>query len=129
MPDSSTSSPGFLNSVRELADGLVGSAQDRLALLAVEFQEEKFRLIQSFLWLAAIFFSGLLAIGFLSLTLVYCCQGQARLVALVVLSVIYVGAVVGLVLGARRHFAKDTPPFAATLHEMTRDRACIRPEI
>jgi uncharacterized membrane protein YqjE len=129
MPDSSTSSPGFLNSVRELADGVVGSVQDRLALLAVEFQEEKFRLIQSFLWLAAIFFSGLLAIGFLSLTLVYCFQGTARLVALIVLSVIYVGAVVGLVLGARRHFAKDAPPFAATLHEMTRDRSCIRPEI
>jgi uncharacterized membrane protein YqjE len=129
MPDSYNSPPGLIQSVRELADGLVGSAQDRLALMAVEFQEEKFRLIQSFLWLAAIFFSGLLAIGFLSLTLVYCCQGQARLVALIVLSVIYVGAVLGLVLGARRHFAKATPPFAATLQEMTRDRSCIRPEI
>ncbi len=128
MSDSSSSSPGLLQSVRELADGLVGSAQDRLALLAVEFQEEKFRLIQQFLWLAAIFFSGLLAVGFLSLTIVYCCQGPARLVALVVLTVAYLAAFAGFILGARRHFARESRPFAASLHEMTRDRTCIRPE-
>jgi uncharacterized membrane protein YqjE len=127
MPDST--SPGLLNSVRELADGLVGSVQDRLALLAVEFQEEKFRLIQQFLWLAAIFFSGLLAIAFVSLTIIYCCQGTARLVALIVLTVIYVAALITALLGARRHFARESRPFAATLNEITRDRSCIRPEI
>jgi uncharacterized membrane protein YqjE len=127
MPDSS--SPGLLNSVRELADGLVGSVQDRLALLAVEFQEEKFRLIQQFLWLAAVFFSGLLAIAFVSLTVIYCCQGPARLVALIVLTVLYVAALVTAVLGARRYFARESRPFAATLREITRDRSCIRPEI
>jgi uncharacterized membrane protein YqjE len=128
MPDSSTSSPGLIQSVRELADGLVGSVQDRLSLLAVEFQEEKFRLIQAFLWLAAIFFSGLLAVGFLSLTIVYCCQGTARLVALIVLTVAYGTALAVFALGARRHFAKESRPFAATLQEMSRDRTCIRPE-
>jgi uncharacterized membrane protein YqjE len=127
MPDST--SPGLLNSVRELADGLVGSVQDRLALLAVEFQEEKFRLIQQFLWLAAIFFSGLLAVAFVSLTIIYCCQGSARLVALIVLTVVYVAALVIALLGARRHFARESRPFAATLNEITRDRSCIRPEI
>jgi uncharacterized membrane protein YqjE len=128
MPDSSSSPPGIIQSVRELADGLVGSFQDRLALLAVEFQEEKFRLIQNFLWLGAVFFSGLLAVGFLSLTIVYCCQGTARLVAMLVLTVVYVGSLVAIILGARRHFARESHPFAATLHEMTRDRSCIRPE-
>jgi uncharacterized membrane protein YqjE len=128
MTDSSSSSPGLIQSVRELADGLVGSAQDRLALLAVEIQEEKFRLIQAFLWLAAIFFSGLLAVGFLSLTIVYCCQGSARLVALIVLTVAYLAALAVLCLGARRYFAKESRPFAATLNEISRDRACIRPE-
>jgi uncharacterized membrane protein YqjE len=128
MPDSSFSPPGLLQSVRELADGLVASVHDRLALLAVELQEEKFRLIRSFLWLAAIFFSALLAVGFLSLTIVYCCQGPARLVALISMTVVYVAALVALVLGARHHFAHESRPFAATLQEMSRDRACIRPE-
>jgi len=128
MPDSSSSSPGLIQSVRELADGLVGSVQDRLALLAVEVQEEKFRLIQAFLWLAAIFFSGLLAVGFLSLTVVYCCQGPARLVALIVLTVAYLSALAVFCVGARRHFAKESRPFAATLNEISRDRTCIRPE-
>ena len=128
MTDSSSSSPGILHSARELADGLVGSVQDRLSLLAVEFEEEKFRLIQLFLWLAAVFFSGLLAVGFVSLTIVYCCQGVGRLVALAVLSVLYVSALVTFILGARRHFARESKPFSATLEQMTRDRSCIRPE-
>jgi uncharacterized membrane protein YqjE len=121
------STSGLINSVRDLADGVVGSVQDRLALLAVEFQEEKFRLIQSFLWLSAAFFVALLAVGFLSLTIVYCCQGPARLIALIVLTVIYGGTLIWVVLAARRHFAKESRPFSATLHEMTRDRSCIRP--
>ena len=127
MPDSS-SSPGLLQSVRALADGLVGSVQDRLALFAVEFQEEKFRLIRNFLWLGAIFFSGLLAVAFLSLTIIYCCQGPARLVALLVLTVVYVVGFVAIILGARKYFAEESRPFAATRQEMTRDRTCIRPE-
>jgi len=128
MPDSSSSSPGLIQSVRELADGLVGSAQDRLALLAVEFEEEKLRLIRTFLWLAAVFFSGLLAVGFLSLTVVYCCQGPARLVALIILTAVYLVDLTVFILGARRHFAQESRPFAATLQELSRDRLCIRPE-
>lgn len=127
MPDSTSPAQGLLHSVRDLADGLVASGRDRLALLSVEFQEEKFRLIQHFVWLAAIFFSALLAVGFLSLTIVYCCQGTARLVALVVLTAAYGAALLLICLGARRHFAREARPFAATLEELTRDRACIRP--
>jgi uncharacterized membrane protein YqjE len=118
---------GLIRSVRELADGVVGSVHDRLALIAVELQEEKFRLIQSFLWLGAAFFTGLLAVGFLSLTIIYCCHGDARLVALIAMTVIYSGALVWVVLAAKRHFARESRPFSATLQEMTRDRACIRP--
>ena len=126
MDDASSS--GLIGSLRELADGVVASAQDRLALLAVEFQEEKFRLIQNFIWLGAAFFTGLLALTFVSLAVIACFEGEGRLIALIVFAAAYAGALIAILLGARRHFAREGRPFAATLQELTRDRTCIRPD-
>ncbi|HEX3730637.1 MAG TPA: phage holin family protein, partial [Opitutaceae bacterium] len=65
---------------------------------------------------------------FVSLTIVYCCQGAARLVALVAITAAYILAAAGLILGARRHFAREPRAFDATLQEITRDRECIHPD-
>jgi uncharacterized membrane protein YqjE len=127
MEDPSAPPAGVITAARELLDGVLGSVHDRLELLAIEVQEEKFRLIQSFLWLGAAFFVGMLALLFLSLTIVYCCQGPARLVALVALTAAYLLAAAGLIVGARRHFAREPRAFDATLEEISRDRECIRP--
>jgi len=128
MDDPLSSSPGVITAARELLDGVLGSVHDRLELLAVEVQEEKFRLIQSFLWLGAVFFTGMLALLFLSLTFIYCCQGTARMVALLVVTAVYLLGAIVLILGARRHFAREPRAFDATLREIARDRECIRPD-
>jgi uncharacterized membrane protein YqjE len=128
MAISPFSAPGLLNSLRELADGVVASAEDRLELISVELQEEKFRLIRNFVWLGAALFIGVLALMFVSLAVVFCFQGGARLLALGAFAVVYTAAFVGIVLGARRHLAREPRPFAATLEEFGRDRECIRPE-
>jgi uncharacterized membrane protein YqjE len=128
MADSS-SSPGLLTSLRELADGIMASVQDRLALFSIEFQEEKLRLVRSFMWLGAVFFTAVLALGFVSLAVVYCCYGTGRLVALIAFAVVYTGAFVAVALGARKNLANEPKPFGSTLQEINRDRACIRPEI
>jgi uncharacterized membrane protein YqjE len=59
---------------------------------------------------------------------VYCFWGPARLVALTVFAGLYTAAFIFVALGARRHLAHEGRPFAATLQEVARDRACIRPE-
>jgi uncharacterized membrane protein YqjE len=127
MADSS-SSPGLLTSLRELADGVVGSVQDRLALFSIEVEEEKLRLIRSFMWLGAVFFTAVLALMFISLAVVYCFTGTSRLVALIAFSIVYTGAFVAVALGARRNLSDEPKPFGSTLREISRDRACIRPE-
>lgn len=127
MADSS-SSPGLLTSLRELADGVIGSVQDRLALFSIEFEEEKLRLIRNFMWLGAVFFTAVLALMFVSLAVVYCFYGTSRLVALISFAVIYTGAFVAVALGARRNLSSEPRPFNSTLQEIGRDRACIRPE-
>ncbi len=119
---------GFLRSLRSLGDGFLASVQDRLELFTVELQEEKFRLIQTFIWISAAVFTGMMAITFASLTLVYLFWETARLAVLGGLAVIYTGALVAIIIAFRRYLARQPNPFAATLHEIGEDRTCIRTE-
>jgi uncharacterized membrane protein YqjE len=119
-------SPGFVNSVRTLADGVLATLQDRVELVSVELQEEKFRLIQIFIWISAAVFTGVMAITFASITLVYLLWDSARIAALVGLTLLYGGAAVAIAISFRRYLARQPRPFAATLDEIKVDRSCIR---
>jgi len=119
-------STGFLAAFRALGDSLLGTMQDRLELLSVELQEEKFRLIQTFIWISAAVFTGVMAITFASLTLVYLFWESARLAVLGGLTVFYAGALLAIIVAFRRYLARQPSPFAATLQEIGEDRACIR---
>ena len=121
-------SPGFLHSVRALADSVLATVQDRVELVSVELQEEKRRLIQIFIWISAAIFTGMMAITFASITLVYLLWDSARLAALGGLTLVYGGAAVAIVVSFRRYLRRQPPPFAATLQEIKTDRACIRTE-
>jgi uncharacterized membrane protein YqjE len=126
MEKESPAKPGLLGSFRTLGDALVATLQDRLELVSVELQEEKFRLIQIFIWISAAVFSGMMAITFASLTLVYLCWESARLAVLGGLTLLYAGALLAIMVAFRRFLARQPRPFAATLQEIGEDRACIR---
>ena len=126
METESPDKPGILGSFRALGDGLLASAEDRLELLSVELQEKKFRLVQTFIWISAALFAGMMAITFASLTLVYLFWESARLAALGGLTLLYGAAFAVIVAGFRRHLARQPKPFADTLQEIGEDRACIR---
>jgi uncharacterized membrane protein YqjE len=115
-----------MNAFRTLGDGLVAAVQDRFALFAVEFQEEKLRLVQTFIWISAAVFTGMIAISFASLTLVYLFWESARLTILGGLTVLYTGGLLVIIVAFRRYLAHQPRPFAATLDELNADRACIR---
>ena len=128
MEPATPASAGFLHSLRSLGDGLLATVQDRLELFTVELQEEKFRLIQTFIWISAAVFTGMMAITFASLTLVYLFWENARLAVLGGLAVFYTAALVAIIIAFRRFIARQPSPFAATRQEIGEDRACIRNE-
>jgi uncharacterized membrane protein YqjE len=119
-------SAGLTGTLRQLGASLLGAVHDRVELLGVELQEEKFRLVRLFLWISAVFFTGVMALTFASLTLVYLFWDTARLAVLGGLAAFYLGALLTLVVTLRRHLARQPRPFAATLQELQEDRACIR---
>jgi uncharacterized membrane protein YqjE len=117
---------GLLGSLRSLGDGLLAGVQGRIALFSIELQEEKFRLIRTVVWVAAAVFFGMLAIVFASLAVVYLFWDSARLDVLGGLALFHAGALAVVLLSLRRFLARQPGPFAATLHEFAKDRACIR---
>jgi uncharacterized membrane protein YqjE len=121
-------SPGFLDSFRVLGDSLLATVQDRLELFSVELQEEKFRLILTFIWISAAVFTAMMAIAFASLTLVYLFWESARLYMLGGLTVFYAAVLVIIIVSFRRFIARQPSPFSATRQEIGKDRTCIRNE-
>jgi len=119
---------GILGACRALGDGLIASVEDRVELFGVELQEEKHRLIQGMIWIGAAICTGLLALTFASLALVYCFWDHARLAVLVGLALVYGGALAAIIVTYRRRVVRQPKPFAGTLAELREDRACIPPE-
>jgi len=119
---------GYLQALRALGDNLLAGAQDRLDLFAVELQEEKFRLIQTFLWISAAVFAAMMAMTFASLLVVYLFWESARIGVLGGLALFYGGALVAIIMALQRFIARQPSPFAATRREFETDRACIRNE-
>ncbi len=128
MSSTSSLTPGFVAAFCRLGETLLGTVHDRLELLATELHEEKFRVIQTFIWISAMIFTGMMALAFASITLVYIFWESARLTVLGCLTGGYITALGLMVVGFRRHVAGHPRPFAATLAELQQDRACIRPE-
>jgi uncharacterized membrane protein YqjE len=128
MEPAAPASAGYLSSLRTLGDSFLASIQDRIELFTAELQEEKFRLIQTFMWISAGVFAAMMAITFLSLTLVYLFWDSARLAVLGGLALFYTAALVAIILAFRRFIARQPSPFEATQQELRGDRACIRSE-
>jgi uncharacterized membrane protein YqjE len=119
---------GFLGSLQQLGEGLLAAVQSRVELFSAELQEEKFRLIQSFIWISAAIFVGAMALAFASLTLVYALHESARLAALAGLALFYAGAFLAILFLFRRHLARQPRPFDDTRCELAADRTCFRPK-
>lgn len=115
---------GVLASLRRLLDAALSIARNRVELLAVEVNEEAQRWLETFLLAAALAAVGTLALAMISLTIVIACAEEHRLAVLVGLSVFYV--VAAFVLGWRLRLRwKKSSPFAATIGELKKDKACL----
>ena len=128
METSSSGSGGLIHSITRLCGGLVATVEDRVQLLSLELHEEKIRLIQIVVWISAAVFTGMMAIAFASLTVVFLFWGTARLLVLGGFAAFYSLAVLVIIVLFRRHLALQPKPFTATLEELKEDRACIQPE-
>ena len=117
---------GYADSLRLLGESLLASLQDRIQLFTLELQEEKFRLIQIFIWISSAIFAAMMVVTFATLTVVYLFWETARLAALGGLTALYAIALLAIIVGFRRFIDRQPKPFAGTLQEIGEDRACMQ---
>ncbi len=118
----------LVSSVRDLSGNLVATAHDRIELLSLELQEEKFRLLQSVIWVFGAAFTAMMTVIFGSLAILYTCWESDHIAVLGLFTLFYGGVTAAVVTGFRRFLARQPKPLAATLEELTEDEACIRKE-
>jgi len=104
---------------------LLGLAQNRFELFAVELQEEKLRAINVIVWLVvalALIVAGVLvALGALALYLWH----VAAYLGLIGLALVSLGAGAGVLWAIRNRIRNGATPFAKTVDEFKKDRACL----
>ncbi len=127
MSSETAHSPGILEAAGDALDGVLETVQTRVRLLGVELQEEKLRMVQLAIWIAAAVFSAGMVMTFLSATLVYLLWERAPVGVLVGLTVFYAVCFFVIVRQFRRFLARQPVPFDTTLGEIKKDRACLRP--
>jgi len=117
---------GLLQSIKHLAQTLLGAAQTRLEIFATEIEEERVRLEQMLLYaLAAAFCLAMGIVLCVAFVVVYYWDTH-RLAAVGSLAAGFLGT--GALLGwMLRNMAKARPkPFAITRGELAKDRAMLR---
>jgi uncharacterized membrane protein YqjE len=116
---------GLLGSARRIFDSLLGLAQSRVKLFALEWESENLRLIDTLAKLAialSVAFLGLLT-G--TLTLALFVWKRAGFIGLVIMTAIILGTGILLFLRVRGELRKRPAPFAKTIAEFEKDRSCL----
>ena len=115
-------SRGLVVSLRELARTLVTMIHTRTELFALELARERTRLIRLLLFgiIALVF----LALGMVTATIfvIVLFWDSQRLLAIGLLTLIYLGIGAALAFAARREIAAAASPFSASLGELKKDR-------
>lgn len=125
MDDRSSPAPGFMASLAGLGENLVGLLRERIELISVELQEEKYRLIRFFIWMSAAVFAGVMTLLFATLTIVYLFWESARLAVLGGFTIFYGAGLVCVIIFLRRTFTHPKP-FDATIETLKEDQECLR---
>ena len=115
---------GIFTSLRRLIDGGLALAQNRVELFAVELREEKCRLMEAILWASAVVAFGMMTLTLLTLLVVVLFWQDARIAALVILSLLYLLATFLAWRGLHSRLTR-TSTFSGTLDEIKKDRECL----
>lgn len=123
------SRPGPIDAVREALQSFWGLLEKRLELAATEFQEQRHRLINQLVWIAAIVVLALLALFTLTILIIALTwDTAARIWVIAGLAIAYAGGAGWCAVTLKRVITRSPPPFAATIEEFRKDREWFRKE-
>jgi len=120
---SHTRTGGLGSALRRLGATFFALVHTRIELLTTELQRERVRITRLLLLaIVALFFLTLGAITLTVFVIALFWDTPYRLLAIGLLTLLYLGVAVGLALFARREAAHGTKPFSASLAQLKKDR-------
>jgi uncharacterized membrane protein YqjE len=124
MHDAPPAEGGILSGVTQMLKTLRQMAENRLELFLVELKEERIRLFDALLLLAAGVLCAFMALLLVTLTVVVIFWDTHRLLVLALLALGYVTLAVAAFMKLRSRLLRWRA-FSATLEEFKKDRACL----
>jgi uncharacterized membrane protein YqjE len=103
----------------------LSALHNRSELFLVELQEEKNRVIEMFIWIAAVCFSGIMFMGVLTATIILIVPEGSRVYAAGGFALFYLVAAILALLNLKALVKRAALPFSATVEEVKRDRAWL----
>lgn len=116
--------PGLFASLKRLLKTVAAIAENRLELLLVEWQEERLRLFEVLLLAGIVLILLLMTLMVLTMTIVAVCILSHHFGLVIALCLFYLVATAGCYWRLRSRL-KGWAPFAATLAELKKDKACL----
>jgi uncharacterized membrane protein YqjE len=127
MEEPEQSTPGIFASLGRLLRTVIVIAQNRLELLLVEAQEERWRFFDALLLAGVVLILALMTLMAATITIVVLCVKADRLDLVVALVLLYLAGTIFSLLRLRTRL-KKWAPFSATLTELKKDKACLDEE-
>ncbi len=124
MEPSTGDAPSLLRSLKRLGRTALGIAENRLELLLVELEEERWRVVDALFLVASVTVLALMTLIAGTLAMVMSFPPEQRAVALAAASGVYLLATLAVLLKLRTRL-KRWRSFSASLAELKKDRACL----
>ena len=127
MSESENRPAGLWASATRLLHNLVQLVESRVELFAIEWQEQKIRLVEILIWTSVAVFLGGLSLVMVTITVLFAFwdDPRARLIAMVVMTVLYMGTAVYAGMRLNCILRKLSMPFLDSLSQIKKDRTWL----
>lgn len=126
MSDDETQKGGEHGGVHRMADLVIGLIRSRFELIATEFHEERYRLMELVLIAGICLALGLLALLLFTFTIIVLTwETAARDWVMIGFTLLYAGGFVFMGKMIQARLGEARAPFSATLEEFKKDRECF----
>ena len=123
MLDTDQHPTGLLTAAARLARTGMGAVQNRIELFALEWEEERVRMMETIIWAAALVLLGTLAVILFTVTIIFLFPQELRIYAVVGFAVLYLAGAVAAGLGLRTVVRRE--PFPESAAQIKKDRAWL----
>ncbi len=117
--EQATQSFGIFGSIRRVGENALAILQNRLELIAIEFKEEKGRIVSLGIWAAALIFMAFMAVVALMFTLT-CIFWEQRVAVMGGFCAFFFVGAIGSLFALKSKI--KTPPFSETITQLKKDR-------